>query len=149
MQANASAISTESTSRSQYKTSVYEESSIKFMKNACILRKIKCLALGLVTCARVQVTLLAENILHGVYSAFDTLFPSLLFTLDIIHKTVCIFFVIMRMRCWVRRCRWAGTTRDKDDAGESWSEGGSRLPSRALRRHRVSIQRDPADPLHG
>ena len=64
----------------------------------------------------------------------------------------CIF--IVRMRCWVRNVlsmsrRWAGTTRDKDDAGENWSEGGSRLPSRALRRHRVSIQLDPADPLHG
>ena len=32
-------------------------------------------------CAWLQVTLLAENILHGVYSKFNTLFPSLLFTL--------------------------------------------------------------------
>ena len=72
-----SAISTESVSRSQYKTSVHEESSIKLMKNASILLNSKYLTL----CAWLQVTLLAENILHGVYSKFDTLFYSLLFTL--------------------------------------------------------------------
>ena len=42
VQANASAILTESTSRSQYyKTSVYEESSIKLIKNASILLSFK------------------------------------------------------------------------------------------------------------
>lgn len=53
----------------------------------------------------------------------------------------------MRMRCWGREPHV--TELLKDDAGESRSEGGSRLPSRALRRHCVSIQLDPADPLHG
>ena len=41
VQANVSAISTESTSRSKYKTSFYEESSIKLMKNASILSSKK------------------------------------------------------------------------------------------------------------
>ena len=36
VQANTSAISTENVNRSQYKTSVHEESSIKLMKNTSI-----------------------------------------------------------------------------------------------------------------
>ena len=85
MQANASVISTESTSRSQYKTSVYEESSIKLMKNTAILLSSKrnqvFSPLGShVRTAASHVTCRKHN-LHGVYSAFDTLFPSLLFTL--------------------------------------------------------------------
>ena len=71
-------------SRSQYKTSVHEESSIKYMKTPLfftVLRKVKCIAPWLVTCTQRQITLLAKNILHGVYGAFDSLFPSL-FTID-------------------------------------------------------------------
>ena len=64
-------------------TSVHKESNIKFMKNATILLSSKKNQIGLVTCGRLQVTLLARNILHGVYSTFDTLFPSLLSTLAI------------------------------------------------------------------
>ena len=41
VQANASAISTESTSRSQYKANIHEESSIKLMKNTPILLSSK------------------------------------------------------------------------------------------------------------
>jgi hypothetical protein len=47
VQANASAISTENASRSQYKTSIHEESSLKHTKNASVLsnpEKIECLA---------------------------------------------------------------------------------------------------------
>ena len=41
VQANASAISTKNASRSQYKTNVHEESSIKLMKNASIPHRSK------------------------------------------------------------------------------------------------------------
>ena len=47
LQTNTSAIAAENASRSRYKTSVHEESSIKLTKNASIrpvLRKIECLA---------------------------------------------------------------------------------------------------------
>ena len=35
------------------------------------------------------------------------------------------------------------------DARKSWSKGSSRLPSRVMRRHRVSVQLDPAGSVHG
>jgi hypothetical protein len=47
-------------------------------------------------CARREVTLLAEHILHGVYSTFGTLFPSLLFTLG--------FSVFVMMLKYVHLC---------------------------------------------
>jgi hypothetical protein len=40
---------------------------------------------------------LSENILYGVYSAFDTLFPSLLFTLDITDRSLDTRLIIIRV----------------------------------------------------
>ena len=105
VEANASAISTESTSRSQYKTSIHEESSIKLMKNASIIRKIKYLAPwnSHVRTAASHVTLRKHNITrarYGVYSAFDTLFPSL-FTLVYVHEPP--LTILLFMLC-VTRC---------------------------------------------
>ena len=56
-------------------------------------RKIECSGPELVTCAGWEVKLLFEHILHGVYSALDTLFPSLLL------RVHCGQVVWMQMQC--------------------------------------------------
>ena len=62
--------------KTQYRMSVQVESIIKITKNASTWGKSSIWLLSLVTCARREVTLLSKDLLHRVYSAFDTLFPS-------------------------------------------------------------------------
>ena len=55
-----------------------------------VLRKIKYLALW-ASHVRTVTSHVTHRLLHGVYSAFNTLFPSLLFTLGItIHARDCV-----------------------------------------------------------
>ncbi len=75
VQANASAISTETADRSQYRTSVHEESCIKVTKNSSILYRLEKNRVFSPLCARREVTSLSEHITS----------LSLLFTLDIMY----------------------------------------------------------------
>ena len=84
MASSASMISSENDRRTRYKVSIRVESIKKIVKNAYtfhIQEKNSVQRLGLFTCARREVTLLSEDMLHRVYSTFDTLFSSLLYTL--------------------------------------------------------------------
>ncbi len=101
VQTNTSAIAAENASRSRYKTSVHEESSIKLTKNASIrpvLRKIECLATWLnhVRKAGSHVTL-RTHITRTIYSVRYSLL--LLYTLAITRSRLDRSVELLYKRC--------------------------------------------------